>query len=479
MSDGCAPGKSCCDDCKTGAPPATERFLVQAGRGFNAGTSIHVLEQGDDLVIWGPASTEAISEDAKLVRMDGVQQALARFFDVGTATFLHKDQNLARLEPMLQLDPSRVPAGTARNLALHLQARYGGAPTAVLDVTPELVQAFPRELTPHLGKKAFFAGVRVKGDTATKRFVQDEIRQGRLDSYSISGMPTETEERIVCEGDSCKTVLEVKQLDLSAVTLGSRRDGAGPLSAKVRNPGAAFLMLQQAKPETSIIAGRGGHVVDEKPATVPANVAPVEQATPVDATTGNATTPVTPPTNTGAAPTIVEQAKPAEPQTPAAAAKVVEQGEVQATPANPPVDTATAKDITSDLLRRLEAIEQRLATVPATPPAPSSPAPGDKPADATPEAASPPPVEEAKKYMEQAEKRIEQAAIKAAEAHFAKLLQQAKPADTPTPASPADPSKTREAAVLEAARSGDAVQLLQALGGLRAAPTPVVKGREG
>lgn len=459
MSPGCAPGKACCDDCKKGDAPITERFLVQAGRDFAAGSAFKFLEQGTDIVTWGPASTEAISEDAKLVRMTAIEAALPATFDVGTATFLHKDQNLARLEPRLNLDPSRVPAGPARDLAAYLMRTYGGAPTAVLPVTTELVQAFPKQLAPHLGKKAFFAGVRIKGATETQRFIQNEIRQGRLDSYSISGMPTESEERVVCEGNECKTVQEITRLDLSAVTLGANREKAGPLSAKVRNPGAAFLLLQQARPETSKSHTHAVAVVDAATATS-ASTAVVEQAKP-------AATEPTPP----AAPAPVEQAKPddkAPAPLPPAAAKPVEQGALdpspaptqapQDVPAGQEPEAAKAKDVYEDLLRRLEAIEQRLATPAATPPAPTS--------NPEPVPDAPVGIEEAKKYMEQAAKTIEQAAVKAATDAFAKLLQQARPADTPMPASPADPAKTRQAALLEAARTGDPVKLLEALGTL-------------
>lgn len=461
MGDGCAPGKTCCDDCKDGAPPATERVLVQAGRGLAAGSRFQVLTQGGDVVTWGPASTESVSEDAKLVRMSAIEQALPNFFEVGTLTFLHKDQNVVRVEPMLQLDPSKVPAGPARDLAGYLVRRYGGAPTGVLEVTAELVQAFPAELAPHLGRKAFFVGARIPSKTDTQRIIQQEILANRMDAYSISAYMHDTEKRPVCEGDECRIVEEVHRLDLSAVTLGAKRDGAGPLSGKVRNKGAAFLVLQQAagvKSDTPKPVAKSLRDMNPPAATPDA---PAGTAPPV---------PEVPP--------VVEQAKAPEPAAvtpPAEPAKVVEQSDappVPGAPSDAPADAPEEpKDEKADLLRRVEALEQRMATMPSTPanPAPAPAPEAPKLDEKTVEQAVAAHLAKTQPILEQA---AVQTAVKAAEDRFKALLLQARPADTPTPASPADPAKTREAAVLEAARSGDPVKLLAVLEGLKATTGP-------
>lgn len=455
MSDGCAPGKDCCTDCQAHDPEGTERVLLQAGRGFNAGSSLQVLEQGDDIVTWGPASTEAVSEDAKLVRMAAIEQALPAAFDVGTFTFgPHKDQNIARLVPLIPLDPARVPPGPARDLATYLQRKHGGAPTAVLEVTTELVQAFPKELSPHLGRKAFFAGARIRGDTDTKRLIQAEIRRGHLDAYSISSRMTDADSRPICNGDDCKEVLEVKAMDLSAITLGSKFDKTpGPFSGKVRNPGAAFLLLQQASPTLgNPMSGSESLPVVDSPADQPS-------------------TPAKPEANPPAAPSV-EPEKAAEAVATPTPEEVVEQAEAT-DPAQPtaPVAPESGDEALSDLRRRMEALEQRMALMPSTPANPEAAVEAaeepDKPEEAPKEDAKPDKddvVEQAhKKLIEQATSAAVAAAEKAAEKRFQALLAQAKPADTPNPASPADPGKTREAALLEAARSGDPTKLLEAL----------------
>lgn len=393
---------------------------LMQGRGLHVGTQLEPLTEqakGQDLLVWGPASVEAVSEDAKLVRMTAIEAALPAAFRRGLISILHKDQVAGHYRPLQPIDPTRAPAGRARQLAEYLMQTHGGAPTAVLEVTKEIAQAFPH-LNPYLGTKQFFAGGVIYGDTETGRFIQDEIRQGNLNSYSIAGMPTDVAKLSICNADACKEVDDVRAIDMSAITLGSIQGGEGPLSAKVRNPGAAFLLLQQGAPDAVAAPEPEGARCSSPPASV----------------WGPETSMKTP-----ALVTILAQAQTHLQKLPEADQKAVKAIFEQ-------VDNSTASPefaaMLAEFSRRLEAMEQRLAQAPAAPAAPATPPPGSSP-DA-----------------------VEQAATKAAEKALAgmkALLAQAKPAETPAPAGkPAGEAEGAAQKLLEAAQSGDPAALMEA-----------------
>ncbi len=410
----------CAEDGTPCAPCAANgkfRAPIMQGRGLQVGARIEALTaptKDQDLLVWGPASVEAVSEDAKFVRMSAIEAALPAAFRRGLISILHKDQPAGHFRPLQPIDAARAPVGRARDLADHLVGKYGGAPTAVLEVSAEIAQAFPH-LAPYLGTKQFFAGGVIYGDTETGRFIQDEIRQGNLNAYSIAGMPTDVQKLTVCDEDACKEVDDVRGIDMGAITLGSTTGGEGPLSAKVRNPGAAFLLLQQAtapSPPMDDVARCSSPATDvEGPeATMKPHLA-----------------------------NLLAQADTLLQKLPEADRKAVKAIFEQ-------VDNATASpDLMAQLVelaRRMDAIEQRISVAPAAPPAPAVAPKAD---DAS----------------------LEQAATKAAEkvlAGFKLILAQAKPAETPNPAAaPAEgEANAGTKALLEAAASGDPAALLNA-----------------
>lgn len=407
------------------------RAPLLQGRGLHAGAQLEVLTEqaGQDLLVWGPASVEAVSEDAKLVRMTAIEAALPDAFRRGLISILHKDQVAGHYRPLQPLDLARVPQGRGRKLAEYLVTTYGGAPTAVLEVTPEIAEAFPH-LNPYVGTRQFFAGGAIYGDTDTALFIQEEVRQGRLNAYSISGMPTDTRLLTVCDADTCKEVEEVHAIDLSAITLGSIQGGEGPFSAKVRNPGAAFLLLQQAipdPPETQESGGEAGGAlffgqgdcsgVEDHMSKPPASKKPTSAS-------------------------LLAQAEPVMKTLTPDQQKILKAVFEQ-------VDDSTVTDdvkaMFAEFSRRLEAMEQRLA---------QAPTPDEKGEEKAPE-------EEAEEKDNS--EAIEQAATKAAEKALAgvkQLLAQAKPAETPHPVGkPAGEADSAATALLEAAATGDPAAL--------------------
>jgi hypothetical protein len=298
-------------------------------------------------------------------------------------------------------------------LAKHLAANHGGWPTGVIMVTDEIVQSFPH-LRAYQGTRQFFVGGVIYGDTETARTIQSEIRQGHLNSYSISGMALESNELRICDApEQCKTVQEILQLDLSAVTLGSRQGGEGPFSSRVRNPGAQFLLVQQ-----------GGGVLSQ---TVPSK-------TP-NSSVGTDTMPDAVPDAVPKPDATIEQASP------------VEQADENA----PSMEQVVAA--LGELMRRMEALEQKVAV--------------DEDVAAVDEAEDEPVKVEEAKPTEVAQavtlKDVEAHAEKHARKVFDSLIAQARTAETPVPASPRDASKSKGAELMEAAMSGDLSQFLLTL----------------
>lgn len=206
-----------------------------------------VSEQADDeIVLWGPVSVEAVSSDDKLITMDAIEAALPQLLKRSSISVLHKDQIVGDVLQTASIDPGDAPSTTARRLVEHLNAEHDGLPTGVFPVTEAIAGAFPH-LEDRVGEDAFFAAARIYGDNETARQVQRDALGGELDAFSLSGAPVEQDAVRHCDEDGCRRVMRIEEMDLSAITLGSRTDASrSPFAARIRNPGAAFRVVQQA-----------------------------------------------------------------------------------------------------------------------------------------------------------------------------------------------------------------------------------------
>lgn len=410
---------SCCMNCKnTGSCQDAYQFSV-------------IQEAGKDLIVWGPVSVESVSQDDKLIRIAAIEAALPHFWKRGALTMLHKDALIVgRVEELIKDVEASDVAPKARSLVEELQEKHGGLPTGVLTVTEGMVQAFPH-LASVKGTRQFFAAARVynDGEQASQAAIQ-EIKNGELDSFSLAGMPIEAQEVEHCQDGACRTVLDVSKMTLSAITLGSRHGGSGPFSARTRNNGAALITVTQAAngdTEVTLEEGQGqpdnvflrtthdahGETMSSDPAQQQTDDSKTEEA--------------------------VEQ-----------------QDEDEG------VDVEALASAVQDLARRVEGLEQRLGD--------SEEEADDEEKDDEEE------MEEAKKtspmdteaVAQAVKKAVEQATkplqkrINALEGH--KVFEQA---DTPTPASDADPKKEAALALEQAEAKGDPYAVKEALHRMR------------
>lgn len=204
------------------------------------------LASSEGPVVFGPASVEVVSEDDKLIEIDALEEALPQLLRRRALTALHKDAFIiGEIRESIKLDPAKAPTDRARLLLEHLK---GEIRTGAQVVTHALADAFPEELTPKIGKKAFFCAAQLYQDSESSRIATREVHQGVLDSFSISGFLTQTQTEGHCDAlRGCRPITRAKSLDLSAITLASRTGvhKGSMFGAKARNPGAALLVLQQ------------------------------------------------------------------------------------------------------------------------------------------------------------------------------------------------------------------------------------------
>lgn len=197
-----------------------------------------------EVVIFGPASVEVPSEDQKLIRMSAIRAALPQLMKRRALTVLHKDQLVGEIRESVDVDPARATNPRARKL---VEAVGGKFRTGVYPVTPEIAEAFPK-LRTLVGKDQFFVAAVMHEDNLTSRLAVEEAKGGVLDSFSISGWTTKTEKVRHCDEQQCRDLVEVQAMDLSAVTLASSTGAReSTFGARARNPGAGFLVVQQAQ----------------------------------------------------------------------------------------------------------------------------------------------------------------------------------------------------------------------------------------
>lgn len=202
----------------------------------------------DSITVYGPVSVEAVSSDDKFITMEAVENALPQLLQSpeNRLSVLHKDQLVGDVLPQADANPETAPNNTTSELVQHLNNRFNGLKTGVYEVTEPIAQAFPH-LEERVGEDVFFAAATIRGDSQTARQAQEDAKNGDLDGFSLSGAPVEQQKIRHCDDDGCRRVTKIEEMDLSAITLGSRTDASqSPLAARVRNPGAAFEVVQQA-----------------------------------------------------------------------------------------------------------------------------------------------------------------------------------------------------------------------------------------
>lgn len=217
----------------------------------NTSKSIAVVQQAgpkQEIAIWGPMSVEIPSRDKKLIRLAAVERSLPSFLRRGRFSLMHGDNNVGEASPLLKIDQARLPNDAKiRVMVNEVTAKYGGLPTGIIPVSQAIADVFPK-LRKFVGKPVAFTGGPIFEDDRIGKTVRQEILEGKLDSFSIAGAAFKSRRIQWCDETSCDMVDEVPDLDLSMVTLctsNGQRSSFG--QAQAQNPGAAFVVIQQAE----------------------------------------------------------------------------------------------------------------------------------------------------------------------------------------------------------------------------------------
>lgn len=200
------------------------------------------------MAIWGPFSVEVPSLDNKLVRLAAIEHAMGQLLRRGRMSVNHHDQLVGEIHERMPVDTTRLPSdprvqAMVREVA---EAHDGALPTGFVTVTQGIASVFPK-LKGLVGESVPFLAGSIYDDGKTAKLVQADIRARKLDSFSITG--TSWNRRVIqyCGPDGCKQVEEIPELDLSTVTITSSRGASTIFGAQqAQNPGAAFVIVQQA-----------------------------------------------------------------------------------------------------------------------------------------------------------------------------------------------------------------------------------------
>jgi len=155
-----------------------------------------VFKQGDEFLIWGPASVEIIDKENDKINIDALDKALPQLLKRASLSYAHTDQLVGRILERFETD-EEVEVQIGDNTY-----KRNSFPTAVLD----LDDGRPPGM--------FVAG-EIFDDTNQSRDVRQKIEDGEIDSYSISGEALVTQKQI--DGDMVYD--DILEMDLSAVTV--------------------------------------------------------------------------------------------------------------------------------------------------------------------------------------------------------------------------------------------------------------------
>lgn len=160
-------------------------------------TGIMPLFKGDDgdMVIWGPASVEVVDKEGDRIRGEALENALPQLLRRQRLSLEHSDQLVGEILESFETDEEITVEVDGKTFTRN------EFPTDVLEMDD-------------METSLFVAG-KVWDDTRQSRQAQEDIENGDIDSYSISGESLVATTKYE-EGD---VVNDIKELDLSAVTL--------------------------------------------------------------------------------------------------------------------------------------------------------------------------------------------------------------------------------------------------------------------
>lgn len=176
-------------------------------------------DEPHDIIVWGPMSSQLVSDTGHLVRVDAVQKAMPMLLKRRGATLKHQSDIVGHFEALVQIDAAQVPEDSKLKAALEeVVEEYGGAPSAVLTVTTTIAEAFPR-LKPLVGQNVPFLATRIFPGDRFQEKVRQDVLGGRLDAYSIDAPLYDVRVEPQCDENGCFLVQDVQDLELTGTTL--------------------------------------------------------------------------------------------------------------------------------------------------------------------------------------------------------------------------------------------------------------------
>ena len=166
-----------------------------------------ILEKNEPLVVGGPASVEMVDREGHLITMDAMDRAFRKFMG-----------NIR----------------TRNAMVLHSDVQVGWALPAYINKSGQIFKSGVHEN--HL----FFI-TEMRNDTKIADRVKEQVKEGRIRSYSIAGSALETDSQLVQEKGKDRIITKVTELELAEVTV----------CEKGVNQGAHFNLLKAHGSENS------------------------------------------------------------------------------------------------------------------------------------------------------------------------------------------------------------------------------------
>lgn len=155
-----------------------------------------VFKQDDSFVIWGPASVEIVDKEGDKITVEALDKALPQLLKRARLSLEHTDQIVGRIVQSFKTEDS---VKVEIDGTVYERSEF---PTDVL----ELDNGNP---------PALYVAGEIYNDTEQSKRAREQIEQGELNSYSISGEALVTRKQVE-DGNVYDDIID---MDLSAVTL--------------------------------------------------------------------------------------------------------------------------------------------------------------------------------------------------------------------------------------------------------------------
>lgn len=242
MRDGLSLGSSDLDD-RLSKSDTLEKigFEATVSRGVQA-----VFKAQDEFLIWGPASVEIVDKEGDKISVEALDKALPQLLKRARLSLEHTDQIVGRI---LERFETQEPVTVEINGTSYERNEF---PTSVLDLDDD-------------SPPALYVAGEIFEDTQQSKRAREQIEDGELTSYSISGEALVTRKKVE-EGTVYDDILD---LDLSAVTL----------CQEGMNQGASYAKVEGEVSDKELAGESAGDDVDKHRQEVPVLQHPSAQAT--------------------------------------------------------------------------------------------------------------------------------------------------------------------------------------------------------